>query len=118
VNALPDPLDQVELPAPAFHLPDPERDEARRQQHTEQGEEDPARRPPIGAAASGNIVRSLPRRHGCHGNWLASCSGIMFAFRWYITHSEPESAMTTMTIVKSSAIIVQPPSELAFMCRK
>ncbi len=35
-----------------------------------------------------------------------------------MTHSDPTSAMTTMTMVKINAIMVQPLSDLAFMCRK
>ena len=35
-----------------------------------------------------------------------------------MTHSEPVSVITTRTSVKISAIIVQPPSDLVFMCRK
>ena len=42
----------------------------------------------------------------------------MLWFMWYITHSEPVSVITTITTVKISAIMVQPPSDLAFMCRK
>jgi hypothetical protein len=42
----------------------------------------------------------------------------MFELRWNITQIEPASVMTTRTIVKISAIIVQPPSDLVVMCRK
>ena len=35
-----------------------------------------------------------------------------------MTHNEPLSAITTSTMVKISAIIDQPPSDLVFMCRK
>ena len=44
--------------------------------------------------------------------------GIMLVFRWYITHSEPVSVMTTSTSVNISDSMFQPPSDLAFMCRK
>ncbi len=42
----------------------------------------------------------------------------MLWLRWNITHNEPLSVMTTSTSVKISASMVQPPSDLAFMCRK
>ena len=35
-----------------------------------------------------------------------------------MTQSEPASAITTRMTVKISAIMVQPPSDLVFMCRK
>ena len=35
-----------------------------------------------------------------------------------MTHSEPDRAMTTTMMVKISASMVQPPSDLEFMCRK
>ena len=35
-----------------------------------------------------------------------------------MTQSDPVMAITTMMMVKISAIMVQPPSELVFMCRK
>ena len=44
--------------------------------------------------------------------------GIMLWFRWYITHNEPLSVITTSTTVKISASMVQPFSDFAFMCRK
>ena len=44
--------------------------------------------------------------------------GIMLTRRWYITQIEPASVMMTITSVKISAIIDQPPSERVFMCRK
>ena len=47
-----------------------------------------------------------------------SWTGIILVFRWYMTQSEPERVMTTRTIVKISASMVQPPSEREFMCRK
>lgn len=53
-----------------------------------------------------------------HGDRLIACTGIMLAFRWYITHSEPVSAITTMMTVKISAIRVQPFSAWEVMCRK
>jgi hypothetical protein len=49
-----------------------------------------------------------------------SCTdiGIMLVFMWYMTQSEPASVMTTSTIVKISASMFQPLSDLASMCRK
>ncbi|MCY1236142.1 hypothetical protein D9M72_487850 [compost metagenome] len=44
--------------------------------------------------------------------------GIMLLFRWNITHSEPVSVITTSTSVNISDSMFQPPSDLAFMCRK
>ncbi len=44
--------------------------------------------------------------------------GIMLELRWYMTHTEPDKVITTMTMVKIIASIVQPPSDLVFMWRK
>ena len=49
---------------------------------------------------------------------MAPVPGIMFWFIWYMTHSEPVSAITTTISVNISAISVQPFSDLEFMCRK
>ena len=52
---------------------------------------------------------------------LRICSGdgaIMLVLRWYITHMDPLSVMTTSTRVKISDIHVQPPSAFEVMCRK
>jgi hypothetical protein len=57
-------------------------------------------------------------RSRLHHMSAAACIGIMFVFMWYITQIDPLSVMTTRMIVKISAIIVQPPSDLPLMCRK
>ena len=114
MNALLDAVDQRQLPGAAFDLPDAEGD-----QESEGGERED--REPQGGA------RSLAARPGClvcHGHGLAhfipvvSCIGIMLLLRWFMTHSEPDSAITTMTMVKISAIMLQPFSDLGLMCRK
>ena len=72
-----------------------------------------ASRSGVGRCASG----ARRRRHGM----FLICSGdgsVMLVFRWYITHSEPHSVMTTSTSVKISDIHVQPPSAFDVMCRK
>ena len=65
-----------------------------------------------------SVLRQV-RAHA-QGNLRASSTvtGIMLAFRWYITHSEPDSVMTTSVSVKISDIIDQPLSTFEFMCRK
>ncbi|MFK4679888.1 hypothetical protein ABIF39_001645 [Bradyrhizobium diazoefficiens] len=72
-------------------------------------------------------ARSLTARPSClarHGPQFAHFIpliwwiGIMLLLRWFITHSEPDSAITTMTMVKISAIMLQPFSDFVFMCRK
>ncbi len=114
MDALLDAVDQCELPGAAFDLPDAESD-----QEDEGGERED--REPQGGA------RGLATRPGClvyHGPGLAhfipviSWIGIMLLLRWFMTHSEPDSAITTMTMVKISAIMLQPFSDLVFMCRK
>ena len=114
MNALLDALDQRQLPGAALDLPDAEGNEEN--QGGKREHRDPQRRP-----------RGLVMRFGrlaCHGPVLAhfipviSWIGIMLLLRWFITHSEPDSAITTMTMVKISAIMLQPFSDLVFMCRK
>ena len=104
-----DPGDEIELPAQPLHLPDPEADEQRR---AEQRERHQHRSPH--SAARGR------RQHVRHGMFRMSAAdiGIMLVLRWYITQVEPESTMTRMMTVNSSAIIDQPPSILGLMCRK
>ena len=65
------------------------------------------------AGASG---AARQRRYGIPR--MVAASGIMLAERWNMIHNEPVKAITTSTMVKISAIIDQPLSERAFMCRK
>jgi hypothetical protein len=73
------------------------------------------RRGAFGPWALMAISRACPQEDIWLISWVA---GIMLVFRWYITHSEPDRAMTTTMIVKIRASMVQPPSDLEFMCRK
>jgi hypothetical protein len=66
------------------------------------------------AGTSGRCRRQ--RRYGIPR--MVAASGIMLAERWNMIHNEPVKAITTSTMVKISAIIDQPLSERAFMCRK
>jgi hypothetical protein len=90
-------LDQGKLPDAALQLPDAERDEPRDRQERERPQREPFHIPLISPDTG---------------------IGIMFAFIWYITHIDPIRPIATITIVKISAIIVQPFSELLFMWRK
>src|SRR3954453_13741153 len=114
MNALFDAVDQREFPGSSFDLPDAQCD-----QKDEGGERKD--REPQGRARS-LVERALSL--ACHAPGLAhfipviSWIGIMLLLRWFITHSEPDSAITTMTMVKISAIMLQPFSDLVLMCRK
>ena len=117
MNALLDPVDQRELPGPPFDLPDAETDQAddgSEQQHREpQGRRTRCR---SRAARSPDLASHRPK--GGHGILLISWTGIMLVVRWCMTHSDPDSAITTMTMVKISAIMLQPFSDVVFMCSK
>lgn len=91
--------DEFVLPGPPLELPDAEPRQHRRTEERRQRDAPPC----AGPAGIG------------HGSWLGSCSGIMLALRWYITQSEPDSMITTTMMVKSSAVIVQPPSAFGEM---
>ena len=114
MSALLDALDQRQLPGAALDLPDAERDQGR--EGREREDRKPQRR------AHGMAARPLCL--DCYDPGLAHfipliwCIGIMLLLRWLITHSEPDSAITTMTMVKINAIMLQPFSEAVFMCRK
>lgn len=100
--------DQLVLPVHPLHLPHPERNKGAKCKHKQQGQPPGPPRRSVGSPlrdAQGN----------CPISWLI---GIMLWLRWYITHSEPDSAITTRITVKISAITVQPFSALVFMCRK
>ena len=108
---------KVMLPRPPLHLPPAKRDEAHCQHETDGGDHyHPQWRTgrPFGIAP--------PRFHVMtpdgHIVLMLCISGIMFVFRWYITHSEPESVMITRIRVKISASSVQPPCDRVFICRK
>ena len=109
VDARLDAREEVELPAAALELPGTEGDEAGECQQQGCRESDAG-----GARARRRAIG------GAQGRLCRCCVviGIMFWFRWYITHNDPASVITTSTIVKISARKVQPPSERAFMCRK
>ena len=115
MDALLDTVDQRQLPGPALDLPDAECD---------QNDEDDQRedREPQGRGARSLAARrTVPVCHGpdfVHFIPLIWCIGIMLLLRWLITHSEPDSAITTMTMVKIRAIMLQPFSDVVFMCRK
>ena len=95
--------DQVELPGAAIHLPDGKHHETSHQQ----------KRGKVECDERGDSFAS-------QGFCRASCGdiGIMFWSRWYMTHIEPTSVMTTRVSVNTRAMKVQPPSDLVFMCRK
>lgn len=120
MNALLDAVDQRKLPGPAFDLPNSERDENCK------GDEQEGREPQGGArtASLRSPLACSSRSRSCSPRSLAQfipgiwCTGIMLLLRWLITHSEPDSAITTITMVKISAIMLQPFSEVVFMCRK
>ena len=114
MNALLDAADQSELPGATFDLPDAEAHE-----DSECGERK-NREPPGRTRSPCGLARFVVL--GAHANAhfmpVISWIGIMLLLRWFITHSEPDSAITTMTMVKISAIMLQPFSDLVFMCRK
>lgn len=71
--------------------------------------------------AKRSAIRSLLRAvsYGFQGMFRISCGiGIMFTFKWCMTHSEPARVITTITMVKIRASMFQPPSDFVFMCRK
>ena len=109
-----DAVDQRQLPGAALDLPDAERDQNCK--GGEREDRDPqawtrrfAARPVCLAGHGPAIAHFIP---------LIWWMGIMLLLRWFITHSEPDSAITTMTMVKISAIMLQPFSDFVFMCRK
>ena len=110
-----DPCDQVALPGEAIDLPAAERAKTGKQ---DEGDQRQADRKARGAPAA------PPDLRGCHGISLILCiadmsaCGIMFALRWNMTHIEPDSTMTTRTMVSIIAMNDQPPSTRVFMCRK
>src|SRR5262245_58008313 len=66
----------------------------------------------------GHAAAAQSRRHRLRHGMFLICSGdgsVMFVFRWYITHSDPDSVITTSTIMKISDIHVQPPSAFDVM---
>ncbi len=119
VHALFDAGDEIELPGPALDLPVAERHEAGKGKRRADHEDHPCGR---GALAAGHCVAGVAvwRRGRRQGMFFMSCTdiGIMLAFMWYMTQSEPASVMTTSTMVKISASMFHPLSDLASMCRK
>lgn len=114
MNALLDAVDQRELPGAPLDLPDAEGDQNNEGGERENREPRARTRSPCGAA---RFV--IPGSHGtAHFIPVISWIGIMLLLRWFITHSEPDSAITTITMVKISAIMLQPFSDLGLMCRK
>jgi len=114
MNALLDAVDQRQLPGAAFDLPDAEGDQSNEGSEQENRAPQGRTRSPRGAAwfvilGAHGIAHFIP---------VISWIGIMLLFRWFITHSEPDSAITTITMVKISAIMLQPFSDLGLMCRK
>ena len=103
--------DEVELPGPPLHLPEAEPGEDNGENRQQSEKRDP---PPAPLRGDGGRCGHRPP----HIGWSPGAIGIMLLLRWYITHSEPASMITTMTTVKISAIIDHPPSERVFMCRK
>src|SRR6202048_2184709 len=104
VSPLRHPGDKIELPGAPFDLPSSECDKSTEQQKR---------------AERCRRLLDPP----CHGILRMSCipcieAGIILWFRWYMTHSEPLSAITTSMMVKSSANSVHPPSALVFIWRK
>src|SRR3954468_2911519 len=118
MNALFDAVDQRELPGSSFDLPDAECDQK------DDGGERKDREPQGRAGSLVERALSLSLSLACHGPGLPHFIpviwwiGIMLLLRWFITHSEPDRAITTMTMVKISAIMLQPFSDVVFMCRK
>ena len=114
MNPLLDAVDQSELPGATLDLPDAEAHQDNESGERENREPQGRTRSLCGAA---HVVV-----HGAHEiahfipviSWI----GIMLLLRWFITHSEPDSAITTITMVKISAIMLQPFSDLGLMCRK
>lgn len=114
MNALLDAIDQRQLPGAALDLPDAERDQKcngrEREDREPQGRARCVAARPVCLARHGpGLVHFIPVIW-----WI----GIMLLLRWFITHSEPDRAITTMTMVKISAIMLQPFSDVVFMCRK
>lgn len=119
MHALLDAGNEIELPGPALDLPGAEREEAGKGQGRADRQSHPGRR---AARAAGwrAVAGAGVWRRGRQGMFFMSCTdmGIMLAFMWYMTQSDPASVMTTSTIVKISASMFQPLSDLASMCRK
>ena len=114
MNALLDAVDQRKFPGAALDLPDAEGDQDNESGERENREPQGRTRSSCGAArfvilGAHAIAHFIP---------VISCIGIMLLLRWFITHSEPDSAITTMTMVKINAIMLQPFSDLGLMCRK
>ena len=116
MDALLDLVDEIELPAATLDLPDAERRQDRRRQKRQENESDEA----PGAAVDRVRVFAVDSGSAGHGIWLMSCAAS--ASCWCSDGTSPtairESAITTRTRVKISAIIDQPPSDLGLMCRK
>jgi hypothetical protein len=102
------PFDQRLLPAEALDLPDTEPSQSG----------DAGKRDQRGNRECGQGPRRARRGGLVHGICLMSWTGIILVLRWYMTQSEPARAITTRMMVKTSASIVQPPSDFPFMCRK
>lgn len=119
MHALLDAGDEIELPGPALDLPGAEREEAGKGKGRTDRQSHPGRRASL-AAGRCVVVGAGVWRRGRQGMFFMSCTdiGIMLAFMWYMTQSDPASVMTTSTIVKISASMFQPLSDLASMCRK
>jgi len=114
VHALRHALDEIELPGAAFDLPGAQCDEAGEQQQRHDAQRDPQRHG-ARAALRCRVVALRTAQGMFFMSWII---GIMLWLRWYITHNEPASVITTSTSVKIRASIDQPPSTLVFMCRK
>ena len=114
MNAGIDAGDEIMLPVHALHLPHAQRHEGGECEQEEQGKAPGAPR----RVPRASMVR-FSRRGGqgtCPMSWLII--GIMLWLRWYMTHTEPASMITTSVMVKISAMKVQPPSDFVLMCRK
>ena len=114
MDALLDAVDQGKLPGAAFDLPDAEGDQ------NNEGGERKGREPQGRARSRSQAARFVIfwSHEIAHFIPVISWIGIMLLLRWFITHSEPDSAITTMTMVKISAIMLQPFSDFGLMCRK
>ena len=72
---------------------------------------------PLVPLSQATMIETFPARQ--RGMAMAIWGiGIMFAFIWYIAHTEPPIVITTMIAVKTNEISVQPPSPRVSTCRK
>src|SRR5262249_24675711 len=116
VDAMLDAVDQREFPCATLDLTDAEPD-----QDDDAGKREDREPRRANARFAARTVLAVVRRSSAVHYIRSICwagIGIMLPLRWFMTHTEPDIAITTITMVKISAIMLQPFSDLGLMCRK